>query len=106
MAGGRNKRKKRTSSSGSTSETLSPTDKKHKEEFSKEITEGDEVLLALNMVEHVAPKLDLILDRLSGLEGKLETLEKKIEDQTKVATELKNELSSFKEEIKDVKDNF
>ena len=104
MAGGRNKRKKRNSSSGST-ETLSPTEKKYKEEFdSQAINESNETS-QVGTMEHVAPKLDQILERLSGLEGKLQILENKIENQTQASVELKNEMSAFKDEMKMVKED-
>ena len=75
------KRKSRNLATSSSSEESSPEGKKLRHSYSpdsKNSDDEDQVMAALNLTEGVTKKLDLILERLSKLDSKMEELNKTV----------------------------
>ena len=75
------KRNSRNLATSSSSEESSPEGKKLRHSYSpdsKNSDDEDQVMAALNLTEGVTKKLDLILERLSKLDSKMEELNKTV----------------------------
>ena len=75
------KRKLRNQATSCSSEESSPEGKKLRHSYSpdsKNSDDEDQVMAALSLTEGVAKKLDLILERLSKLDSKMEELNKTV----------------------------
>ena len=103
------KRKLRNQATSSSSEETSPEEKKLKHSYSpdsKNSDDEDQVMAALNLTEGVTKKLDLILERLSNLDSKMEELNKAVKGLQGKVSSLEVDVVSIKDKQRSLDDKF
>ena len=102
------KRKLRNQATSSSSEEMSPEEKKLKHSYSpdsKNSDDEDQVMAALNLTEGVTKKLDLILERFSNLDSKMEELNKAVKGLQGKVSSLEVDVVSIKDKQRSLDDN-
>ena len=103
------KRKSRNLATSSSSEESSPEGKKLRHSYSpdsKNSDDEDQVMAALNLTEGVTKKLDLILERLSKLDSKMEELNKTVKGLQGKVSSLEIDVVSIKDKQKSLDQKF
>ena len=103
------KSKSRDQTTPSSSEETSPKGKKLKHSYSpgtKNSDDEDQVMAALNLTEGVTKKLDLILERLSNLDSKMEELNKAVKGLQRKVSSLEIHVVSIKDKQKNLDEKF
>ena len=103
------KRKLRNQATSSSSEETSPEEKKLKHSYSpdsKNSDDEDHVMAALNLTEGVTKKLDLILERLSNLDSKMEELNKAVKGLQGKVSSLEVDVVSIEDKQRSLDDKF
>ena len=103
------KRKSRSQITSSSSEETSPEGKKLKHSCSPDLKNSDDedqVMAALNLTEGVTKKLDLILERLSNLDSKMEELNKAVKGLQGKVSSLEIDVVSIKDKQKSLDEKF
>ena len=103
------KRKSRNLATSSRSEESSPEEKKLRHSYSpdsKNSDDEDQVMAALNLTEGVTKKLDLILERLSKLDSKMEELNKTVKGLQGKVSSLEIDVVSIKDKQKSLDQKF
>ena len=103
------KRKSRDQTTSSSSEETSLEGKKLKHSYSpgtKNSDDEDQVMAALNLTEGVTKKLDLILERLSNLDSKMEELNKAVKGLQRKVSSLEIDVVSIKDKQKNLDEKF
>ena len=103
------KRKSRNLATSSSSEESSPEGKKLRHSYSpdsKNSDDEDQVMAALNLTEGVTKKLDLILERLSKLDSKMEELNKTVKGLQGKVSSLEIDVVSIKDKQKSLDNKF
>ena len=102
-------RKSRNLATSSSSEESSPEGKKLRHSYSpdsKNSDDEDQVMAALNLTEGVTKKLDLILERLSKLDPKMEELNKTVKGLQGKVSSLEIDVVSIKDKQKSLDQKF
>ena len=102
-------RKSRNLATSSSSEESSPEGKKLRHSYSpdsKNSDDEDQVMAALNLTEGVTKKLDLILERLSKLDSKMEELNKTVKGLQGKVSSLEIDVVSIKDKQKSLDQKF
>ena len=103
------KRKSRNQITSNCSEEMSPEGKKLKHSYSpdsRNLDDEDQVMAALNLTEGVTKKLDLILERLSNLDSKMEELNKAVKGLQGKVSSLEIDVVSIKDKQKSLDEKF
>ena len=102
-------RKSRNLATSSSSEESSPEGKKLRHSYSpdsKNSDDEDQVMATLNLTEGVTKKLDLILERLSKLDSKMEELNKTVKGLQGKVSSLEIDVVSIKDKQKSLDQKF